>query len=271
MNTYFSEIAEDALQRFRWHFIECREEADCLWLTLNHAERHNALNPVMLNELAYALAYAQNNRRLRFVMLTARGPVFCAGADLKAMMGGIEHHSTVPPAQRPLVVHELFEQFTKPLITGITGNVLAGGMLLVTASTFVVAHRQVHFSLPEVKRGLFPLQVMKALAGFMPARQALNWCLLGEARPAEALLPYGLVTHLVAQAAEVEPTMRQLVEQLREGAPLAMQAGIDAYHHLEQLSHEALNHKLMQLLQTKDAQEGIRAFSEKRKPQWIGE
>lgn len=271
MNVYFPEIADDALQRFRWHFVECHEEEDCLWITLNHAERRNALNPVMLNELAYALAYAQSRQHLRFAMLTARGPVFCAGADLKAMLGGIEHQSTVPQAQRPLVVHELFEHFTKPLITGIGGDVLAGGLLLVTASTFVIAHEQVRFSLPEVKRGLFPLQVMKALAAFMPARQALNWCLLGEERLATDLLPFGLVTHTVANPAEVEPAMRQLAARLREGAPLAMQAGIEAYYQLEQLSHEELNRKLMQLLQTKDAQEGIRAFREKRKPQWTGQ
>lgn len=270
MNAYFPEIADDALQRYRWHFIECHEEGDCLQVVLNHPGRRNALNPVMLNELAYALAYAQNSRQLRFVVLSARGPVFCAGADLKAMMGGIEHQSTVPAAQRPLVVHELFESFTKPLIAAIAGDVLAGGMLLVTASTFVVAHQQVRFSLPEVKRGLFPFQVMKALTGFMPARQALNWCLLGEERTTVQLLACGLVTHVVEQPEEVLPKVQELLAQLREGAPLAMQAGIDAYHHLEQLSHEALNTKLMQLLQTEDAREGIRAFKEKRKPEWKG-
>lgn len=270
MNAYFTHIRNDALEHFRWQFIECHQQEDTLYLTLNNPERRNALNPIMLNELAYALAYASIQPRLRFVRLRAKGEVFCAGADLKAMMGAVERHSDVPQAEKPIVIDELLADFSKPLILELTGDVLAGGMLLVTGATFVVAHRAVRFSLPEVHRGLFPFQVMKALSAFIPARVVLNWCLCADERTAEQLHTCGLVTHLVRQRDEVYIQTDRLVEQLRAGAPLAMQKGIEAYRWLGMLSHTQLNSMLMELLQSEDAQEGILAFKQKRKPNWKG-
>jgi enoyl-CoA hydratase/carnithine racemase len=270
MQTYFPQVEADALSRFRWHFIRCEEQGDTLFVTLNNAERRNALNPVLLNELAYALAYAAHTPSLRFVRLRAVGEVFCAGADLRAFMGGVEHASTVPSAQQPIVIDELLSAFDKPLIAEVTGDVLAGGMLLITGATFVVAPRVVRFSLPEVHRGLFPFQVMKALSAFMPPRVVLGWCLLGETYTAEKLHEYKLVTHLVESRDAVASQVETLIAQLRLGAPLAFQKGLYAYHRLSSLSHAELNALLLELAQTQDAREGIVAFKEKRQPIWQG-
>lgn len=268
MHAYFPSVESDALERFQWHFIRPTQEGDTLFLTLSNPDRKNALNPVLLHELAYGLAYAWHSRGLRFVRLRAEGEIFCSGADLRAFAAGVETHSTVPQAQKPIVIDELFSAFDKPLIVEVTGDVLAGGMLLLTGATFVVAHEGARFSLPEVQRGLFPFQVMKALAQFMPPRVALGWCLLGETRTAAELQTYGLITHLVPQREAVFPATDNLIEHLRAGAPLAMQKGISAYRQLDQLSHAQLNALLLELAQTEDAREGLLAFREKRKPLW---
>ncbi len=268
MQAYFPTIEPTALEGFQWHFIRAAREGDTLYLTLHNPDRKNALNPVLLNELAYGLAYAWHSRELRFVRLRAEGEIFCSGADLRAFAGGVETHSTVPQAQKPIVIDELFSAFDKPLIAEVTGDVLAGGLLLLTGATFVVAYAGARFSLPEVRRGLFPFQVMKALSQFMPARVALGWCLLGETRTAADLHGYGLITHLAPEREAVYPTTDRLVEALREGAPLALQKGIAAYRQLDSLSHAQLNALLIELAQTEDAREGLLAFREKRKPIW---
>lgn len=268
MTAYFEAI--QPLESFQWQFLLWEKEEDTLLLTLNVPERRNALNPVLLNELAYALAWAQATPEIRFVRLRAAGEVFCSGADLRALLGGMERTSTVPETRQPVVIDELLAALEKPLIAEVTGDVLAGGMLLITGATFVVAPRTCRFSLPEVQRGLFPFQVMKAIAAFMPPRLALNWCLLGETYTAEQLYPWGLITHLVESTEAVFPAGDALVARLRTGAPLAMQRGIHAYRRIGALSHAELSAMLMDLAQTEDAREGILAFREKRQPVWKG-
>lgn len=270
MTSYFADIASDALTRFQWHFVELAEEGDVLYLWLNNPERRNALNPIMLNELAYALAYFQTKASLRFLRLRAKGEVFCAGADLRGFAENIPHHSTVPKAEKPIIPQELFAEIDKPVLAEVTGRVIAGGVLLLTEATFVIAHQGVEVSLPEIHRGLFPFQVMKALAAYMPPRLALHWCLLGGRRAAAELHAHHIITHLVDKAEEVFPAGDRLLEALREGAPLAMQKGIHAYRRLAQMEPAELYKLLMELALSEDAREGLQAFLEKRKPQWKG-
>ncbi|GIV24596.1 MAG: enoyl-CoA hydratase [Bacteroidia bacterium] len=265
---YFPRLAPP--ESFQWAQVGWAVQGDTLLLTLQNPSRRNALSPTLLNELAYGLAWAETQPDLRFVRLRAAGEVFCAGADLRAFAGEEESPSTVPKAAQPIVLHAFFPLLTRPLLAEVTGDVVAGGLLLITGATFVIAHKGVRFALPEVRRGLFPFQVLKALSAFMPPRLALAWCLVGEARTAAELLPWGLVTHLVETPEAVFTTADQLIAQLREGAPLAQQRGIAAYHHLAHLSHEDLHGELLKLVQTEDFQEGLRAFQEKRKPTWKG-
>jgi enoyl-CoA hydratase/carnithine racemase len=268
LQEYFPRI--EALENFVWAQVAWSVEGDTLILTLQNPARRNVLSPTLLNELAYGLTWAETQPGIRFIRLRAAGEVFCAGADLQALGGHTETGSTVPLSARPIVLHALFPLLTRPLIAEVTGDVVAGGMLLITGATFVVAARSTRFSLPEVRRGLFPFQVMKALSAFMPARMALSWCLLAETRTAAELAPWGIVTHLVNTPEEVYPAADQLIAQLREGAPLAHQRGIAAYHQLSRLTHEDLYAELLKLVQTEDFQEGLLAFREKRKPIWKG-
>jgi len=268
LQAYFPQI--EPLENFQWAQVGWQVEADTLVLTLRNLARRNALSPTLLNELAYGLTWAESQPAIRFVRLRAEGEVFCAGADLQAFAGQTDPNSTVPLAAQPIVLHTFFPLLTRPLVAEVTGDVLAGGLLLITGATFVVAAKGVRFSLPEVRRGLFPFQVLKALSEFMPPRVALAWCLLGESRSAEELLPWGLVTHLVETPQEVYGAGDKLIERLREGAPLAQQRGLAAYHRLAQLSHDELYAELLRLVQTEDFQEGLRAFKEKRPPQWKG-
>jgi len=245
-----------------------------LEVTLNRPAKRNALTPVMVNELAYALAYAHHHRKVRAVVLAAEGAIFCSGADMKAFMGHTEpHQSTIPAPAGEVLLGELFLTLHKPAIARVHGDVYAGGFLLLAGCTYVVARQGVTFGLPEVKRGLFPYQVMASLLEVMPPRQVIDWCIRGYNMPVAQAHQHGLVTHLT-EADTLDSTINGLCDELTANSPMAIQKGMEAFEHLRKqpggaaAHHKYLRQMLAQTIQTPDAQEGIKAFKEKRTPVW---
>lgn len=244
-----------------------------LTITLNRPQKKNALHPPMLTELAFALAYAHHAPGVWLVVLAAAGNTFCAGMDLKALSqpeGGPEL-VTVPEPSGPVRLGELMAGLHKPCIARVQGPVYAGGFLLVGGSTYVVAAESATFSLPEVKRGLFPFQVLAVLLDIMPARIALDLCLRARTLSATDALTIGLVTDVVS-VTDLDAAVSRLTDELRQFSSTAMQFGLRAAQQLKSLpSHEQqayLYEQFQQLQQTPDAKEGMAAFVEKRTPRW---
>jgi len=256
-------------------FLEVEERDHVLTLTLNRADKKNALHPVMANEIAFAMAYASQSTNVWAVVLKANGDVFCAGADLKAFMGGGEETtSTVPKAQGEILLGEVFRTLHRPCIAQVEGNAFAGAFLLLCGCTHVVAADHVRFGLPEVKRGLFPFQVMASMMEVMPARKVMDWCIRGNDLSATEAAELGLVTHISPQV-QVAYTVQNLLNEILANSPSAIRNGLEAYAHLRgeeaKKNHQYLIGMLMRTVQTKDAQEGVLAFKEKRQPKWTGE
>lgn len=249
-----------------------------LTITLNRPEKKNALNPPMLAELAFALAYAHYATAVWLVVLAASGDTFCAGMDLKSLSrsggpGADAEIASVPEPAGPVRLGELMADLHKPCIARVQGSVYAGGFLLVGGSTYVVAAESATFSLPEVKRGLFPFQVLDVLVDIMPARTALDLCLRARTLSATDALSVGLVTSVVP-ASELVNTVTQLTDELKQFSPTALKAGLQAYQQLKRLPSDEqqsfLYEQFQQLQQTPDAKEGMAAFLEKRQPRWQG-
>lgn len=242
-----------------------------LTLTLNRPEKKNALNPPLLAELAFALAYAHHTANVWVVVLAAAGDVFCAGMDLKALTTGIVEPLTVPDPDGPVRVGELMAGLHKPCIAQIQGPVYAGGFLLVGGATYAVAAETATFSLPEVKRGLFPFQVLAVLLDLMPARKALDLCLRGQTLTTREALAVGLVTEVVTPSA-LRGAVDNLADALKQGSPTALRFGLNAYQALKNLpaseQQAFLHDQFTQIQQTSDAREGMTAFLEKRSPNW---
>lgn len=242
-----------------------------LTITLNRPEKKNALNPPMLDELAFALAYAHHTTNVWLVVLAASGDTFCAGMDLKSLSAGDTERASVPEPSGPVRLGELMAGLHKPCIAAVQGNVYAGGFLLVGGSTYVVAAESVMLSLPEVKRGLFPFQVLAVLLDSMPARRALDLCLRARTLSAADALALGLVTEVVV-AEDLGKSVKNLTNELKQFSPTAMQFGLRAYQTIKGLpssEQQAFLYKqFSQLQQTPDAREGMAAFLEKRKPNW---
>lgn len=270
---YTPEQVADLTDRI-FAYVQLDLKDHILTLTLDRPEKRNALNPVMMNELAFAMVHARFNPEVWMVVLKANGPVFCAGADLKAFMGAKEENdSNIPMASGDILLGELFPTLHKPVIAQVEGPVYAGGFLLLSGCTYVVAQNDLTFGLPEVKRGLFPYQVMAGLLEILPKRKVLDWCIRGFDIDADTALEWGLITH-TATKGNTSGQVQELVNEVMANSPTAIRLGLEAYDHIRQGNPEA-NHKyLMQMLMktigTADAREGIKAFREKRKPQWTG-
>lgn len=244
-----------------------------LTIRLNRPEKKNALNPTLLNELAFSLAYAHHTPDVWIVVLAAEGNVFCAGMDLKSLSETSQEPLTVPEPSEPVRLAELMSELHKPCIGQVQGPVLAGGFLLIAGCTHVIAVESATFSLPEVKRGLFPFQVMASLLEIMPARTVMDWCLRGRTVAAPEALALGLVTDIVS-ADQLEASVANLVDELKQFSPTAMQFGLRAYQQLKSLPRAEwqafLHEQFQQIQQTPDAKEGMAAFLEKRNPKWGG-
>ncbi len=242
-----------------------------LTITLNRPEKKNALNPPMLAELAFSLAYAHYTASVWIVVLAASGDTFCSGMDLKSLSVDDAEMASVPEPSEPVRLGELMAGLHKPCIARVQGAVYAGGFLLVGGSTYVVAAESVTFSLPEVKRGLFPFQVLAMLLDIMPARKALDLCLRARTLTTTDALTLGLVTEIVSAEA-IDGAIERLTDELKQFSPTAMQFGLLAYQQLKSLSSNEqqafMQDQFSQLQQTPDAKEGMTAFLEKRKPNW---
>jgi enoyl-CoA hydratase/carnithine racemase len=207
------------------------------------------------------------------VVLAAAGDTFCAGMDLKALSqsNNEKEPASVPEPSGPVRLGDLMAGLHKPSIARVQGPVYAGGFLLVGGSTFVVAAESATFSLPEVKRGLFPFQVLAVLLDIMPARTALDLCLRARTLSASDALTVNLVTEVVA-ATELSSSVSRLTNELKQFSPTAMQFGLRAMQQLKSLPADEqqnfLYEQFQELQQTPDAREGMAAFVEKRQPRW---
>ena len=254
-------------------FIETGVKEHVLTITLDRAAKKNALHPQMVNEIAFAMQYAHLEKDVWIIVLQAKGNVFCAGADLKAMAGIIEeNNSTIPSPSAPILIGELFNKVHKPTIAKVTGDVYAGGFFFLAGCNIVVAQDNVKFGLPEVKRGLYPFQVMAALLKVMPARKVIDWCIRGYNLPVAEAERFGLVSS-VASAESIDEEVATILSELKANSPSAIRYGLEAYDHIQPSAaeHQYLFDMLQKTISTKDGQEGLRAFREKRLPNWTGE
>ena len=251
------------------------EEKDhLLTLTLNRPEKKNALNPVLFREIGYAIHCASHDNNIWGVVIAANGDVFCSGADLKAFAGTPEATtSTIPEPNGELVLGDIFSSLHKPCIAKVHAPVYAGGFLIICGCTHVIAVPEATFSLPEVKRGLYPFQVMQSLLQIMPPRTVIDFCIRAKSMNAAEAEKTGLVS-MVVEKENLDKEVKALVDEIFQYSPSAIRLGLEAFDDLKNVpaadAHVYLKQMLSLAIQTQDAAEGMKAFIEKRKPVWTG-
>jgi enoyl-CoA hydratase len=243
-------------------------------VTLNDPEKRNMLSGQMLAELVDAMKTARDSDEVRAVVLTGAGEkVFCAGADL----GGFG-------AEAPLVekhfASDLFLEFFrlmprlgKPSLCALNGHVLAGGMGLALSCDLLIAREGATFSTPEINVGAFPYMIMAIIYRNVPRKKVNEMMLLGERMSAEEGVQFGLANKVVP-AGEFDEAVDKWARELASKSPVLMRLGHDAIYRQQDMALddalEFLRSQLSLTFSTEDIQEGVRAFFEKRDPEWKG-
>tara|TARA_B100000131_G_scaffold92454_1_gene89278 strand:+ start:390 stop:1175 length:786 start_codon:yes stop_codon:yes gene_type:complete len=256
-----------SLEGLNFKAIKLNIKNNIMTITLNRPKKKNAINNVMMNELNYSLAYAKQEHSIRVVVIDAEGDVFCAGADLTRA----ESESNVPKLKNADDISLSLRHLYKPVICKIQGPVLAGALLIVTNSTHAVAVKDAKFSAPEIHRGLWPFMVMAGLFRVMPKRAGLDFIMRGQPINSTQAESWGLINKSVTKK-DLNKTVNSLAKELASLAPETMRFGLEAYEKQDSKSFDEalpyLQKQIAKCFQSKDAQEGITAFLEKRKPNW---
>jgi methylglutaconyl-CoA hydratase len=267
----------DDVQAFgavRFLYIKTTLEGCILRITLDRPEKRNAFTPTMVEEIIFALAFAHYNQQVRCVVIAGAGPVFCAGADLNSFHNASNiRNTTLPEIREEAILGDAFAELHKPSIAQVEGPVLAGGFLIICGCTFVISTPDATFGLPEVKRGVWPMQVMASLLSIVHERKALEMAITAKVYSSAEAHRYGLVTEIIGKE-EIKDKVYDLAKTVCRNAPFAIQAGMRVFQELplipENKRHAYLKDQLAIILQTEDAKEGIAAFKEGRDPSWQG-
>ena len=245
------------------------------WITLNRPADMNALNRAMLDALETALQDAETNDEIRVLVLTGAGRAFCAGGDLKEVLNGAgAEPGEADFLDRAEAVFNRLRRFPKPTIAAVNGLALAGGLELTLACDLVVAAESAKLGDAHANFGVFPGAGGAAvLARKLPLNVAKYLLFTGEALPADELRTWGLVNDVVPDG-QLHDTVERLAARLAEKSPLVLtRMKRVANESSDKTLDDALRQELSELrrhMRSYDIQEGLRAFSEKRKPQFRG-
>jgi enoyl-CoA hydratase/carnithine racemase len=239
-------------------------------ITLNRPEHLNALDSRTAEALDRALSDLEADPAVRVVLLKGAGKAFCAGIDVKELAGqsALEYREWIERMERPLVS---IARMKKPVIVQLHGVAAANGMGLVAAADLVIAADNARMGLTAINVGLNCVGPVLPVARCVGRKKALELLLFGNLIPAAEALALGLVNRVVPRG-DLETEARRWADELARKSPLAVQIAKSAYYASEDMAYAQqfafMNEAFARLCTSADAKEGVRAFFEKRKPQW---
>jgi enoyl-CoA hydratase/carnithine racemase len=242
-----------------------------MYLTINRAERRNAISPAVHAGISAALDRAHEDTSIRCIVLTGAGDkAFCAGADLQSGTSFVFDYS-----KTYLPFADLLRKTRRapvPMIAAVNGACMAGGMGLMAMCEMVVAADHAIFGLPEVKIGIFPAQVMAVLQHRVSEAVLNEMCLTGEPITAERAHQVGFVNYVTN---DLDAKVNWLVQRILDKSPTAIRRGLYTMKTMKSMPFEEsvafVESQIGLMSLTKDAKEGQLAFREKRKPNWTGQ
>jgi enoyl-CoA hydratase len=240
-----------------------------LIVTIDRPEARNAVNGAVAAGIAEALDRLDAEDDLRVGVVTGARGTFCSGMDLKAFVRG----------ERPWVGDRGFAGITqraarKPLIAAVEGYALAGGFEVALSCDLIVAARDARFGIPEVKRGLAAAAGgLIRLPKRIPYHLAMELALTGEPIGAERAYEIGIVNRLADPGGALDAA-RELAAAVARNGPLALAASKQVVQHAADWTEDEAWARQGEItgpvFASADAQEGARAFAEKREPRWTG-
>ena len=242
-------------------------------LTLNRPSARNALSIGMMDALQAALEAIAVDETARVVILAGAGPAFCAGHDLKELRANPDREAYEAIFGQCAKLMTTIVTLPKPVIARVHGVATAAGCQLVASCDLAVAAEDARFATPGVNIGLFCSTPMVALSRAVSRKQAMEMLLTGSLIDAETARAWGLVNRVVS-AAKLEDAAATLAAEIAAKSPLTVAIGKKAFYAQAELGLGQAYAYCAEVMTTnmlaRDAEEGIDAFLQKRKPVWEG-
>lgn len=254
--------------------VELERQGPVARLWFNRPEAHNALSPELGAALVETLGRLWDDDAVRVLVLGGRGPSFCAGADIGAMKASANasYDDNLSEATRLGAMFAALADFPKPVVARLHGGVYGGGVGLACGCDIAVASDDAKFGLTEVRLGILPGLISPYVLRRLGDRAARELMLTGERFGAERARELGVVHHMVP-AAELDARVDERVAELLKGAPQAQGAIKQLLVRWADLPWEEYRRSLPETLASvrsgDEAQDGLAAFLEKRKPRWL--
>jgi enoyl-CoA hydratase/carnithine racemase len=245
-------------------------------LTLNRSGARNSLSEALIGALGEAFTAIAADKAVRAVVVTANGPAFCAGHDLKELSGRrsdadggrayFAHIMTSCSAVMQQIV-----RLPQPVIAAVQGVATAAGCQLVASCDLAVASSAAKFATPGVDIGLFCSTPMVALTRNIPRKSAMHMLLTGEMVAAEEAARIGLINRVVAPGTEREEALK-LARKIASKSQHVLKIGKEAFYRQLELpladAYRYASQVMTENMMARDAEEGLCAFIEKRPPKW---
>jgi enoyl-CoA hydratase/carnithine racemase len=245
--------------------LEQFQDGRVLRIALNRPDKHNALSSELCRELVDAINRANRDPHVGAIVLTGNGESFSAGMDLKEL--GAVSADTINNVHEQLFTLNM--RLGTPIVAAVNGLAVGGGTGLVANCHIAVASEKARFGLTEIKLGLWPFLVFRAMHAAIGERQAVELALTGRMFDAQQALQYGLVHEI---AADANQRAMEIAVDLSKSSPTAIHSGLDFVQEVRNKDWSTAGiiarRVRDELFQSGDFQEGVRAFKEKRAPKW---
>jgi methylglutaconyl-CoA hydratase len=259
----------------QYQTLEITRTGMCATIWLNRPDVRNAFNEMAIAEIAYAFRALDLDRHVRVIVLAAHGTAFCAGADLnwmKKMASYSDEENLADAALLADMLHAVY-RCSKPTIARVQGDCYAGGLGLIAACDMAVAQEDAGFCVSEVRLGLIPATISPYLIRAIGERAAHRYFLTAERFSAEQAKAMGLVSELATKDT-LDHVLDTLVQSLLTCSPHAVG---EAKRLIADVAGEVIDAKLMtetvrriaDIRASVQGREGVQAFLNKRKPDWL--
>jgi enoyl-CoA hydratase/carnithine racemase len=234
-------------------------------LTLQRPEKRNALNSAVCRDLIVGFDRAETDPAVGAILIWGDGPAFCAGMDLAEVLSADQDEL--------MALHErlftMIDRARKPIVAAVQGAAFAAGMGLAANAHIVVAGKDARFALTEIRIGLWPAVVFRAVVRAIGERRATELSITGRTMDAEEALRAGLASEI---AEDPQARAMEIALQLASFSPVAMAAGLEHVARTRGLAWDdaaAVNKELRtRMMASDDFREGVNAFLDKRPPRW---
>jgi len=254
--------------------IRYAEKNNIATITLNRPEVHNAMNEALMKELTDCISEVSKNKTIRIVILTGNGKSFCAGADLNWMKSMVNYskEENIEDSRLLLNLYESIYQCPKPVIAKINGHAFGGGIGLFAVCDIALAVPECKFAFSETKLGIIPSvissYIIKRINGLSHVRRLF---ITGERFNAEYAERIGLIDFVYPED-KIDEKLQKYISILESSGPNSVKEIKNLINTYEKEPIETYKkftvEKIAELRISKEGQEGINAFLEKRKSKW---